>query len=423
MPSATETQSAVIHRLDNGIALALERLPYMHSVSIGVWIKAGSGCETAANAGISHFLEHLLFKGTPKRTAREIAEAIEGRGGHINAFTSREYTCVYTRVLNEHIGTAIDVLTDIVRHSQFNDLEKERNVILEEIAAAEDVPDDYIHDAFTQALWPDHPMGRPIAGYNSTVSAITFDDVQAYHGAEYTPENIVISVAGKFDPDFVMAMFEHGLGDMPSGDANEFGPCPMTQGSAQWIQRDNTHQAHLCFGFPSVTIHSENRYVCDVLNSTLGGGSTSRLFEKIREEEGLAYSVYSFNYSYPTAGMFGVYAGVAPENLNLAAELCFNEIRDLSANPMSAAEIEMNRELLKGNMLMALESTFNRMARMAKSILYHGRVIPVEEVVNRIDSVKAEDVMERAAAMFRPEVCTLTALGPGEREVADLVQL
>ena len=423
MSSTTESHSAIVHRLDNGLTVALEPLPHVHSVSVGVWIKTGSVNEDLAQAGISHFLEHLLFKGTPTRTARQIVETIEGRGGHINAFTSREYTCVYARVLHEEAATAIDVLADVARHSQFNDLDKERNVILEEIAAGEDVPEDYIHDVFTEKLWPDHALGRPIAGYHSTVSGLQLDHFQQYHGSTYTPSNMVVSVAGKFDPAVMQRIIEDTMGDMPAADEPPIPSEPRAESNITWVRRDQTQQAHICFGFPGTTTSASDRYVYDLLSSALGGGSTSRLFERIREDEGLAYSVYSFNYAYPTGGMFGVYSAVAAENLELASKICFEECRKLADDPISEDELEMNREMLKGSLLMALESTFNRMARMAKGLMYHDRIVPVQEIVDRIESVMPDDVASCADAMFQRDRCAFTALGPGERDCESLVSL
>ncbi len=423
MSSTTESKSAIVHRLENGLTVALEPLPYVHSVSIGIWIKTGSVNEKAAQAGISHFLEHLLFKGTPTRTSRQIVEAIEGRGGHINAFTSREYTCVYARVLHEEASHAVGVLADVARHSQFNDLEKERNVILEEIASGEDVPEDYIHDVFTELLWPKHALGRPVAGYCKTVEKLTLEDFQTYHSKTYTPGNMVVSVAGRFDPGVMQRVIEDAMGDMPAAKNPPTPKAPKPNAGATWVARENTHQAHLCFGFPGVTTNAKNRFTYDLLCSALGGGSTSRLFERIREDEGLAYSVYSFNYAYPTGGLFGVYAAIAPENLDLAAKICFEECRDLATKPMKAAELNMNRELLKGGLLMALESTFNRMSRMAKSLMYHDRLVPVQEVVDHIDAVTAEEITACAADLFQKNQCALTALGPGERTCEELVTL
>jgi len=422
-PIAESEESAVVRTLDNGLTVAIEPLPHVRSVTIGVWIKAGSAHETAQHAGISHFLEHLLFKGTARRTARQIVEDIESKGGQLNAFTSREYTCVYAKVLQEHVTNAIDVLADIVKHSQFFDLEKERNVILEEIASAEDVPEEYIHDRFTMRLWPDEAIGRPVAGFSETVSAIGIDDIEGYHRAWYRPDNMIVAAAGAVDGaelyDQLARAFE-GLATDPLGRK----PLPpKIDAGVESIVRDGTSQSHLCFGFPGVAALDDRRYTYDILSTILGGGATSRLFERVREDEGLAYSIYSFNHAYPLTGMFGVYAAVAPENLEQAADLCFAELRDLRDNPVSEYEISINRELLKGGLLMALESTFNRMARMGKSLLYHDRIVPVDEIIEKLDAVTPDDVQRAAAGLFDRERCALLVLGPRDEDGNRLVQL
>ena len=421
-PQTDTAQSASIHTLDNGLTIAMDALPHVHSVTVGVWIHAGSSHEEASHAGISHFLEHLLFKGTDKRTAREIAQEIESRGGELNAFTSREYTCVYARVLKDHLDIAVDVLSDIVRHSQFNDLEKEKNVVLEEIASSEDVPQEHIHDVFAQRLWPDHPMGRPVAGFTATVEALSLKDIQAYHGARYKAENIIVSVAGQFDESLLLTQLGNAFGDLPGGSMPQRSGPPTPGEGAEIVSRD-VAQSHLCFGFPGVAIVDERRFAAEVLSNILGGGFTSRLFEKVREDAGLAYSVYSFHQAYPLAGQFGVYAAVSPENLDQAADLCFAELRSLRDDPPSDEELATSRELLKCGLLMSLESTFNRMTRLAKSLMYHGRVRPVDEVVDQIEGVTGAHVQEIADELFQQDRCALVVLGPGDPNAPSLIHL
>lgn len=421
--SADAGQTADIRVLDNGLTLAMETIPYVRSATVGVWVRAGSANERPDEAGISHLVEHLLFKGTERRTARMIVEEIEGRGGQINAFTSREYTCVYAKVLEDDIALAIDVLADIVQHTQFIDLEKERNVILEEISSAEEIPEDYIHDAFTMRLWPGHAMGRPVAGFQETVRNIGFDDVSRYHREWYRPGNTIVSIAGRIDLDRTAALIEERFGGANDGPAPEAPPAPIPGRTAEAIVRPQANQSHLCFGFPGARCTDDNRFAMELLSSVLGGASTSRLFEKVREDEGLAYSIYTFNYAYPTAGMFGVYAAIAPENVERAADICFQELRDILDGNLNENELTTNRELLKGGLLMALESTFNRMARMAKSLMYHGRIVPVDEVVNRIGRVGRDEVHQAAAQVFQRDACTLLVLGPEDIDAGALVRL
>lgn len=416
MLTGTYTQAVDVRRLPNGMTVSMERLPHVRSISAGVWIRTGSADETPRESGISHLLEHLFFKGTATRTARQLVEAIESKGGQFNAFTSREFTCVYVKTLDTYTATGIEILADVIRHSQFYDLEKERNVILEEIASNEDVPEDYVHDILAERFWPGHPLGRPIAGTEETVSVLGLADVRAFYERWYRPENILFSIAGNFDPDLVYAQIAQAFDGMPDGPLPDRVTAPAASPGVHRVERDIA-QTHVCFCFPSVPVAEDRRYVGEVLSSALGGGSTSRLFEKIREEQGLAYSVYSFHSVYSVSGAMGVYAAVAPENLDQTLEIAFEEIRDLRDRPMTEYETALNRDQLKGGFLMGLESTSTRMARMAKSLLYHGRVIPVDEVVNAIDTVTPEDVHTFAAEQFRPDRCALVLLGPAGAEV------
>jgi predicted Zn-dependent peptidase len=419
LPSAAITEANIsVRTLPNGLTVTLERLPHLHSISAGVWIKTGSATERDHETGIAHFLEHLLFKGTPTRTAHQLMQEVEGHGGQFNAFTSREYTCVYVKMLAEHVHIGLDVLADIIKNSTFNDLEKERNVILEEIASIEDTPDELAHDLIGLQHWPNHPLGRPVSGTVASVSALTLDDVRAFHQAWYRPENMVISVAGKIDEATVAAQIETIFGDMPAGAAPErFGP-PTFQAGMQHVPR-KIAQSHLCFGFPSVPVSAEERYTAELLSNTLGGGSTSRLFERIREDEGLAYSIFSYQAAYLSAGVFGVYAGVAPKNLQRTLELICQELVRMREEPVPVEELDSNREQLKGGLLMALESTFTRMARMAKSMLYYGRIVPIDELITAIEGVTPADVQDFAQRMFTSDQCALLVFGPAEKRHID----
>ena len=415
----TFTQSAnaytVVQTLRNGVTVALERLPYLRSIAAGVWINAGSACETPAQTGVSHFLEHLFFKGTKARTARQLIEAVESRGGHLNAFTSRDHTCVYIKTLDAHTLDAIEILGDIIKNSQFFDFEKERGIILEEIASAEDVPEDYVHDVFCERLWPDHALGRPITGTEESVSGLSIEDVRAYFQSWYVPENIIVSIAGNFEIepalDAIAREFE-GIAARPSPPAPGrpvFGAC-----LDRVIRPIGQH--HVCFGFPGPDSRDPRRFAYDVLSNVVGGGSTSRLFEEIREQAGLAYSIYSFHYCYRPAGTLGVYAAVAPENLTQTIDLACRELRKMREEPVPESELAMNREMLKANLLMGLESTFNRMARQAKSLMIHGRIVPQDEVVEKIEAVSVEDVQRLAHEIFVSEQCAAVILGPEDAE-------
>ena len=405
------SDEAVARNLHNGIALTFERLPYLRSATVGVWTKTGSANEEEHQAGISHFLEHLMFKGTGSRTTRQLIEPIESKGGHLNAFTSREYTCLYAKTLDEHISTAIEILADIIKNSTFADLEKERNVVLEEIASIEDVPEDYVHELLAQRLWPNHPLGRSVSGYEETVSKLSIEDMRTYYRAWYRPRNICLSIAGNFDENAVIEQiyreFE-GMQPRPAGE--RCGPPEFGHG-IEVVERDIA-QIHFCLAFPGPTVADKRRYTFDVLSSALGGGSTSRLFQRIREDEGLAYAIYSFHSSYFTSGMFGVYAAVAPEKLEQTLGLVFEEIRKFRDEPLSREELDSNREHLKGSMLMALESTSSRMTRMAKSMMYYNRLQSIQEIIGLLDAVTVDDIHAVAQDLFRPERCAMVLLGP-----------
>ncbi len=402
----------VIHTLDNGLKVVCEQLPYVHSASIGVWARTGSANETAAQAGISHFIEHLLFKGTQRRTARQIMEAIEGRGGQLNAFTTREYTCYYARVLDQHVASAFDVLADMVKNSTFHDLDKERNVILEEISMIKDVPEDYVHDLTTEQVWPDHPLGRPISGSEETVSATTLDSVRGYRDAWYTPENMIVSIVGRFDEAAFLQQVKEEFGTLPAQRIPAVQSGAPAYHSGQRVDRRTIAQDHVVCCFPSVSITDPSRFAYDMLSSVLGGGSTSRLFERIREQEGMAYSVYSFNSMLGAGGLMGFYTGVAPENFEKALALSSEELHRLRDEPLSDEELLSNREQMKGGLVLALENSFSRMSRLVRSLIYQGRIVPVSEVLDNLDRVTQSDVQKAARAAFTKSTTAITVVGP-----------
>lgn len=404
-------EAVTVTRLENGLTVAMEVLPYLRSATVGLWIAAGSAAEQPEQAGLAHFLEHLFFKGTKSRTVRQIMESIESRGGQINAFTSREYTCLYVKTLDKYIHTGIEILADILKNSLFCDLEKERNVVLEEIASVEDTPDEYIHDMLTEFHWPGHPLGWSVSGNLETVSNLHLEHVQSFYTTWYKPDRMFFSIAGNFDRDAVLAQVREEFSVIPAGAHPEgYTPPPFRSGN-HMVERDIA-QAHFCMGFPGPNLHDSERYLCDMVSSILGGGSTSRLFERIREEEGLAYAIYTFHSIYLRGGMIGLYAAVAPQNYQKTLDLTFEELRRICQEPVSAEELEMNREQIKGNMLIALESTFTRMSRMGKCLMYYDRLIPVDEIIAHVDAVTSEDIQAYCQKTFRPENCALVTLGP-----------
>lgn len=403
--------AAKVHTLRNGLTVALERLPHLHSASAGIWIRTGSADEGPEESGLAHFLEHLFFKGTTTRTTRQIMEAVENRGGHLNAFTSREYTCLYVQMLSNDIEIGVQVLADILNNSLFNDFEKERSVITEEIASIEDTPDEYVFDLLAASHWPHHPLGRSISGSVESVSNLTRDHVQAFYDAWYVPGEMVFSIAGNFDEEAVLRQVTEGFETIPSRATPPRCDAPKFQGGVQPVPRD-IGQMHLTLAFPAPALTEEKRFVCDLACNVLGGGSTSWLFEKIREEEGLAYAIHTFSSYHVKAGVLGIYAAVAQENLDLTLDLTCSLLRKLRDEGVGSEELEMNRRQMKGNLLMALERTSTRMSRMGKSLLYHGRIVPVEEIIASLDSVSPQMVQDFAASVFQPETCAITVLGP-----------
>lgn len=404
-------ETSTIKTLSNGLTVCLERLPYLHSASVGLWVRTGSANEQEAEAGVAHFLEHLFFKGTATRTPHQIMEAIEGRGGHLNAFTSRGYTCLYAKVLDRDVPTAIDVLGDLLQHSTFADLEKERGVVLEEIASIEDSPEELIHDLFSQQHWPKHPLGRPVIGFQQTVAQLDLDRVRKFYDTWYKPENLVFSIAGNIDEDAVLRLIEDRLGGMAPGTVPDPCSAPTFVAGGNHVPREIS-QAHCALAFPGPALNAPERYSCDMLSTILGGGSTSRLFERIREDEGLAYSIYTFHSFYPMTGLLGVYGAVAPENCEKAMDITYEELRRIREEPVPAEELEMNREQIKGNMLMAMESTFTRMSRLAKCLMYYGRVVPIEEVIENVDAITPDSIQQLANDTFRADRCAVMVLGP-----------
>ena len=407
-----------VHGLSNGIPVLLDPIPHVRTASIGLWIRTGSAFEAAEQAGVSHFLEHLFFKGTSSRSARALMEEIEGRGGHLNAYTSRECICIYAHTLDVHAASAIRVLADILKDSQLCDFEKERNVVLEEIASVDDVPEDYVHDVFVQMLWPDQAIGRPVSGLAGTVRGLKQEDVEAYYGQQRHPERLLVSIAGNIDAADLLDRLEAEFGGLRAGEGPASYPRPRYGAGQCSLERDIA-QSHVCFGFPSLAATDERRYGAEMLANVLGGGSTSRLFERIREEEGLAYSVYSFRSAYREAGFLGVYAAVAPENLEVALELAWKEIRKLREEPLSEEELSLNREQLKGGVLMALESTHSRMSRMARSMLCHGRVIGLDEVIEGLERLTVQELHSLAQSTFEDDRCVMAIVGPGCEDVPE----
>jgi len=399
--------------LDNGIKVLTETIPHVRSVTVGAWIAAGSRYEPAPVAGVSHFLEHLLFKGTENRTSREISLAIDAVGGQLNAFTSKEYTCYYARVLDEHFPLGFEVLSDMLRYSLLDpkDIENEKGVVLEEIRMYEDAPDDLVHVVFGQTLWPDHPLGRPVVGAIDTVASMSPEEIHGFFDLLYSPANTVIVVAGHVDHNWVVDQVEQRLG----GWSRQHQPMaldPPESHRAVTVRRKETEQAHLVVGGPGVSIADRRLYVMSVLSTILGGGTSSRLFQEVREERGLAYSIYTFTSTYRDAGLLGIYAGTSPGRVEEVLDVLTSELNKIQDEGLEEGELERNKEQLKGNLMLSLESTSSRMMRLGKTELLLGHVYSPDDIVGLVDAVTEAEVVELAGELLSREQLSLALVGP-----------
>jgi predicted Zn-dependent peptidase len=409
--------------LSNGIRLITEEIPYVRSVSLGVWFIVGSRQETCEQGGISHFIEHMLFKGTETRTAQEIAEAMDAVGGQLNAFTSREYTCYYAKVLDTHFPLAAEILADMLQNSLFTpeDVEKEKNVIMEEIKMYEDAPDELVHDLFTRAAWSGHSLGNTILGQQDNIRQFSRDTLTEYFAAHYTPNNCVIAVAGNISHPKVRSELERCFAGLKGKKALSQEETPVFR-PGNILRPKQTEQVHLCIGTPGVSLLDKAVYSLHVISNIIGGGASSRLFQSIREEKGLAYSIYSYQSSFHDAGLFTIYAGMSPDCAAEVVRLTRREIARLRQRGISEAELVKTKEQLKGSLLLSLESTGNRMTRMAKSEIYFGRIIAPDELIAKIDAVTHNDVRELAQELLAPENMALAAVGPVDEDMIASMQ-
>lgn len=384
----------------NGVRIVHEHIPTVRSVAIGIWIGTGSRNEHEQNNGISHFLEHMFFKGTKTRTAREIAEAFDSIGGQVNAFTSKEYTCYYAKVLDEHAHFALDMLADMFFHSTFveDELKKERNVVLEEIKMYEDTPDDIVHDLLSKACYVNHPLGFPILGTEETLCTFTGDSLREYMADYYTPDRVVISVAGNVPERFIEEIAAYfGTFTAKQKQENNLSPVFVPQKLAR--QKD-TEQAHLCIGFNGLPVGHEDIYSLIILNNILGGSMSSRLFQEVREQRGLAYSVFSYHSSYRDGGLLAIYGGTGSNQLDVLFETIQETLRKLKEDGITEKELQNSKEQMKGNLMLSLESTNSRMSRNGKNELLLGRHRSLDEIIDEVNNVTLEKVNELAARMF-----------------------
>jgi predicted Zn-dependent peptidase len=399
--------------LPNGLILLTERMEYMRSVAMGVWIKSGSRCEAAETNGISHFVEHMLFKGTRSRTAQHIAREMDSIGGNLDAFTGKETICFNVKSLAEHVPIALDVLADLVLNPVFDlpDIERERGVILEEIKIDEDNPEVLVHELFTQAFWKDHPLGWPILGTSATVAGLNQQSLVDYHSDRFHGGNMIFAAAGNLDHDDFAETIARKFAALADGATLHELPAP--QAEARIVQRNkkSLEQVQICLGLPAPPITDDNRYATLILNTVLGGGMSSRLFQTIREERGMAYSIYSDLSPYRDTGTLCVYAGTSVGKALEVVDLILDEFRKLKQEPLSGEELTRAKDQVKGNILMGLESSSARMANLARQEMYFHEFITVDEIIARINEVDAAQVQTMAQRLFDPARIAVTLLG------------
>ncbi|MDA8097052.1 MAG: insulinase family protein [Desulforudis sp.] len=398
--------------LDNGVRVLTEEIPHVRSVSLGVWVNVGSRDESDHNNGISHFIEHMMFKGTKKRTAKEIAESLDAVGGQINAFTTKEYTCYHTKVLDEHIDLAIEVVSDMLFGSLFapEDIEREKNVIVEEIKMYEDAPDEMVHDVLTGSMWQTHSLGRPIIGNEEIVRNVDRSTLLDFYEQHYRCGDMVISCAGNIKHEQVVEKLRAAFEHLPAANGPRLYTAPRPVTEAVCRQKD-TEQVHLCVGTEGLRLDDDDAYVMQVINTVLGGGLSSRLFQKIREERGLVYTVFSYHSSYHDTGLFCVYAGLSSANANQVLQIVMDELNELKVNGVGETELKRTKDQLKGSFLLSLENVNTRMSRLGKSELYLGRVTTPDEVVERLQAVTGDQIKRVAGEMFNADRFSLATIG------------
>ena len=403
-------------QLPGGLRVLTEHMPSVRSVALGIWAGVGSRDETPRQAGASHYLEHLLFKGTKRRTAQEIAEVMDAVGGELNAFTFKEYTCYYARTLDRDLPLAVDVLVDMVRASKLAkpDVEAERTVILEEIAAANDVPEDLVHDLFAEVLFGGHTLGRPVLGTVESITAMPRDLVERYWRRHYTPGNLVVAAAGNCRHDEVVELVAGAFGEL--GEGAPAGPRqqrarPRT-GRGLTVRRRPTDQAHVVLGGRSISRTDQRRFALGVLNIAFGGGMSSRLFQEVREKRGLAYSIGSYANQYAETGSLAVYAGAAPGRIHEVLKVVGDEVERLAADGLTPEELDRAKGQFKGSLVLGMEDTSSRMSWLGKSELTRGEILTVDQVIQRVDAVTEEDLRALAKALLGDGLSALALIGP-----------
>jgi predicted Zn-dependent peptidase len=399
--------------LDNGIRILTHKMPHTRSVSMGVWVNVGARDETPDQSGLSHFIEHMIFKGTRKRTAFQIAKEFDAIGGHTNAFTTMENTCYHAKVMDTHTETMVDILSDIFLNSLFSphEIERERPVILQEIGMVEDSPDEYVHFLTGRNFWGDHALGRSILGKPENIADFDSDAMKAFFQQLYQPDHIVVSVAGNIDHAHLIDLVGPTFNSIRPGDGLPARNTPEARSMVDLNYRE-LEQVHICLGTMGLAISDPRRYAFSLLNTILGGNMSSRLFQEIREKRGLAYAVYSFISSHVDTGMCGVYIGVDPKHARESTLLILNEINLLATEAVDASELSGAIEYTKGSLLLASESTDNQMVRTAQNEIHFKRHIPLQEVLEKVESITPDEILDLAKQLFGSNQMGLTMLGP-----------
>jgi predicted Zn-dependent peptidase len=399
--------------LPNGVKIITEAMAHMRSVSVGIWLGAGSRHETAEQNGVSHFIEHMLFKGTSNRSAEQIARSVDSIGGNLDAFTAKELVCYNAKVLDEHLPFAVDILSDLVMNPLFGeeDIEKEKGVILEEIKMDADNPDYLVHEIFSADFWKDHPLGRPILGTRESVKRFNREMIHESYRSIYAPANLLITAAGNLTHERLVELASKRFAELkPLGPPIPQAP-PATHARISLRSKKDLEQVHVCIGVPSYPIRHDERFTCYVLNTVLGGGMSSRLFQNIRERQGLAYAVFSELNPYTDTGCLSVYAGTSLESARRVVESVMKEFTESKENEVPAEELRRAKDHLKGSLMLSLESTSSRMSNLARQEMHFGRFFTLDELAKSIEAVTAEGVQRVAQAFFNPKQVALTVLG------------
>jgi len=413
MPTVSLERDIRVTTLSNGIRVITEPMPSVRSVAVGFWIGTGSRCETPAENGISHFIEHMLFKGTPSRSAEDIAREVDSIGGHMDAFTGRELVGYNVKVLDDHLPMAFEILADMLRNPRFDpeDLAKEKGVVLEELKMENDTPESLLHEIFLAQFWPQNALGQAILGTKKTIQSFTAADLRNYHLRFYRPENLVVTAAGSLRHDELVAVAERYLGMLPAGGETPRMVAPQPAAPIVLKSRRSLQQVHLCLGLPMLPATHPLRFAAYTLNVILGGGMSSRLFQNIRERQGLAYSIFSELTLYRDVGMFAIYAAASNENTRRVVAGIVDELRRVKAERLTPQELAHAKDYMKGSLLLSLESTSSRMSNLARQWMNYGRFFSLDELADLVDSVTAEQVQTVAREYFQAEHIGLALLG------------